>query len=79
MISSSSVAKASRPDISSDKLIYAFDEADKSMKDLLGGKGANLCEMTKIGVPVPYGFTITTEVCHDFLELEDILKVLLHS
>ncbi|MBL4694741.1 pyruvate, phosphate dikinase [Candidatus Gracilibacteria bacterium] len=71
MISSSSVAKASRPDISSDKLIYAFDEADKSMKDLLGGKGANLCEMTKIGVPVPYGFTITTEVCHDFLELED--------
>ena len=40
-----------------------FEEGDKSMKMLLGGKGANLADMTKIGLPVPYGFTITTDVC----------------
>ena len=45
------------------KYVYFFDEGDKSMKALLGGKGANLSEMTKIGVPVPPGFTISTEVC----------------
>ncbi len=45
------------------KYVYAFDEADASMKQLLGGKGANLAEMTKLGIPVPFGFTITTEVC----------------
>ena len=38
------------------------------MKDLLGGKGANLAEMSSIGIPVPPGFTITTEVCHDYYE-----------
>ncbi len=47
----------------SEKYVYAFDEADASMKKLLGGKGANLAEMTKIAIPVPFGFTITTEVC----------------
>jgi len=40
-----------------------FEEGDKSMKMLLGGKGANLADMTRIGLPVPYGFTITTDVC----------------
>ena len=45
------------------KYVYFFDEGDKTMKELLGGKGANLSEMTKLGVPVPPGFTITTKVC----------------
>ena len=45
------------------KYVYRFDEGDKTMKALLGGKGANLAEMTVIGLPVPPGFTITTEVC----------------
>lgn len=45
------------------KYVYAFEEGKKEMKDLLGGKGANLAEMTNIGLPVPRGFTITTEVC----------------
>ncbi len=45
------------------KHVYYFDEGDKGMKELLGGKGANLAEMTKLGIPVPPGFTITTEVC----------------
>lgn len=48
------------------KYIYSFEEADKSMKDLLGGKGANLAEMCKIGLPVPDGFTITTEACNQY-------------
>lgn len=48
------------------KLIYLFKEGNKDMKNLLGGKGANLSEMTKIGIPVPSGFTITTEVCDLF-------------
>jgi pyruvate,orthophosphate dikinase len=45
------------------KYVYSFEEGDKSMKDVLGGKGANLAEMQNIGMPVPPGFTITTEVC----------------
>ena len=45
------------------QLIYSFKEGNKEMKDTLGGKGANLSEMTKIGIPVPQGFTITTDVC----------------
>ena len=50
------------------KLVYAFSEGNKDLKDLLGGKGANLAEMTNIGLPVPPGFTITTEACRYFLE-----------
>ncbi|MBU1204773.1 MAG: pyruvate, phosphate dikinase [Nanoarchaeota archaeon] len=46
------------------KYVYFFGEGGKEMKALLGGKGANLSEMTKIGIPVPQGFTITTEVCN---------------
>ena len=45
------------------KYVYAFEEGKKEMKNLLGGKGANLAEMTNIGMPVPRGFTITTEAC----------------
>ena len=49
------------------KYVYAFDEGDKDMKDLLGGKGANLAEMTRLGLPVPPGFTITTDACRAYL------------
>ncbi len=45
------------------KYVYAFSEGNKDMKDILGGKGANLAEMTKLGLPVPFGFTVTTEAC----------------
>lgn len=69
IIPSSSIHKASKVSAEkSHKYIYSFDESDKNMKDLLGGKGANLGEMTKIGVPVPFGFTITTEMCDYFLK-----------
>ena len=50
------------------KFVYDFSEGNKDMKDLLGGKGANLAEMTTMGLPVPPGFTITTEACLVFLE-----------
>jgi pyruvate,orthophosphate dikinase len=50
------------------KSIYFFQEGNATMKDLLGGKGANLAEMTKLGLPIPPGFTITTEVCRDFIK-----------
>jgi len=51
-----------------EKYIYAFEEGNKDMKDLLGGKGANLAEMTSLGIPVPPGFTITTEVCRMYYD-----------
>ena len=50
------------------KLVYDFTEGNKDLKDLLGGKGANLAEMTNIGLPVPPGFIITTEACRYYLE-----------
>lgn len=50
------------------KYVYLFSEADKSMKNLLGGKGANLAEMTKLGVPVPEGFTVSTDACNKYYE-----------
>jgi pyruvate, orthophosphate dikinase len=46
-----------------EKFVYSFEEGSKEMKNLLGGKGANLAEMTKIGLPVPFGFTVTTAAC----------------
>ncbi len=49
------------------KYVYDFSEGNRDMKDLLGGKGANLAEMTNMGLPVPPGFTITTEACLTFL------------
>jgi pyruvate,orthophosphate dikinase len=48
------------------KFVYSFNEGSKEMKSLLGGKGANLAEMTKIGLPVPFGFTVTTEACNRY-------------
>ena len=48
------------------KPVWLFREGDKSMRDLMGGKGANLAEMTNIGLPVPPGFTVTTEVCTEY-------------
>ena len=50
------------------KYIYAFDEGQKSMRDVLGGKGANLSEMKRLGLPVPDGFTITTTACIEYLK-----------
>ena len=52
----------------SHKYVYLFSEGDASMRELLGGKGANLAEMTKIGLPVPQGFTVTTEACTKYYE-----------
>ena len=49
------------------QMVYRFSEGDASMGDLLGGKGSNLCEMTRLGLPVPPGFVITTQVCRDYL------------
>lgn len=48
------------------KFVYMFNEGNSEKKELLGGKGANLAEMTRIGLPVPYGFTITTEACNAY-------------
>ena len=52
----------------SHKYVYLFSEGDGSMRELLGGKGANLAEMTKLGLPVPQGFTISTEACTQYYE-----------
>ena len=52
----------------SKKYVYLFTEGDANMRELLGGKGANLAEMTKIGLPVPQGFTISTEACTQYYE-----------
>ena len=52
----------------SHKYVYLFDEGNANMRELLGGKGANLAEMTNIGLPVPYGFTVTTEACTRYYE-----------
>ncbi|MBC1473362.1 pyruvate, phosphate dikinase [Listeria grandensis] len=56
------------------KFVYHFNEGSKEMKYLLGGKGANLAEMTNIGLPVPPGFTITTEACKDYNEHHQYLS-----
>ena len=53
----------------SEKYVYGFSEGKKEMKELLGGKGANLAEMTTLGIPVPPGFTITTEACAAFSDV----------
>src|SRR5688572_13374118 len=68
--SSASAAAADAPGVRR-KLVYSFGggsaEGTAGMKDVLGGKGANLAEMTNLGVPVPPGFTIATSVCNEFL------------
>lgn len=55
------------------KFVYSFQEGNKDMKDLLGGKGANLAEMTRLGFPVPQGFTVTTEACNWYYENDEKL------
>ena len=54
--------------MNTNKFVYLFSEGSASMKELLGGKGANLAEMTKIGLPVPQGFTVTTEACNRYYD-----------
>jgi pyruvate,orthophosphate dikinase len=54
------------------KLVYDFSEGGRDMRDLLGGKGANLAEMTSLGLPVPPGFVITTEACIAYLRDGDL-------
>ncbi|MEJ1472232.1 MAG: PEP/pyruvate-binding domain-containing protein, partial [Candidatus Sedimenticola sp. (ex Thyasira tokunagai)] len=53
------------------KWVFSFNEGDGKNKKLLGGKGANLCEMTQIGLNVPPGFVISTEACLEYLAAED--------
>ena len=50
------------------KYVYLFSEGNANMRELLGGKGANLAEMTNIGLPVPQGFTISTEACTQYYD-----------
>ena len=57
-----------RSNIVSKKYVYLFSEGNGSMRELLGGKGANLAEMTSLGMPVPHGFTVTTEACTRYYE-----------
>lgn len=57
-----------------DKYVYSFKEGNKDMKSLLGGKGANLAEMTKIGLPVPNGFIITTKACNDYYDNNQVIR-----
>ena len=57
-----------------EKFVYSFNEGSKDMRSLLGGKGANLAEMTKIGLPVPFGFTISTDACKDYLDKGGVLS-----
>ena len=68
-----------------EKRVWLFREGNKDLKDLLGGKGANLAEMTRAGLPVPYGFTVTTATCWEYVEaghkfpkglLDDVKKAL---
>ena len=47
------------------KFVYMFSEGNANMREILGGKGANLAEMTNLGMPVPSGYTISTEACND--------------
>ncbi|MFD3514469.1 pyruvate, phosphate dikinase [Streptomyces sp. NPDC058657] len=65
------------PHVATDqKFVYDFTEGNRNLKDLLGGKGANLAEMTNLGLPVPPGFTITTEACKVYLDSGDAPKEL---
>ncbi|MCZ4512106.1 pyruvate, phosphate dikinase [Streptomyces sp. ActVer] len=65
------VAESGDSGIADVKFVYDFTEGNKDLKDLLGGKGANLAEMTNLGLPVPPGFTITTEACKTYLDSGD--------
>src|SRR5690554_2252912 len=52
--------------MSNTKYVYMFSQTDETMKNLVGGKGANLGQMTKLGMPIPQGFTVSTEACADY-------------
>ncbi|MBX0359527.1 pyruvate, phosphate dikinase [Halobacillus sp. Nhm2S1] len=54
--------------------VFMFDQSGKNKKELLGGKGANLAEMTRIGLPVPYGFTITTDACNAYYDADQVIS-----
>ena len=56
------------------KYVYLFNEGNAEMKNLLGGKGANLAEMTNLGLPVPQGFTVTTEACTKYYEDGEVIS-----
>ena len=56
------------------KFVYAFHEGNKDMRNILGGKGANLAEMTHIGLPVPKGFTVTTEACNQYYQDQETIR-----
>ena len=58
-----------------EKFVYLFQEGNGKMRDLLGGKGANLAEMTRIGLPVPFGFTITTQACNAYYEASKMIPI----
>jgi len=55
------------------KLVYRFEEGDATQSALLGGEGSNLCEMARLGLPVPPGFVITTQVCQSYFDSGQIL------
>ena len=71
------MSASARPQVADKRYVYAFGageaEGDSTMRDLLGGKGAGLAEMTKAGLPVPPGFTITTEACNDYFDAGETL------
>ena len=56
------------------KYVYLFSEGNSNMRELLGGKGANLAEMTNLGLPVPGGFTITTEACNSYYDNDEVIS-----
>src|SRR5918992_321747 len=60
------------PALPAQRYVYDFDEAASGGRDLLGGKGVGLAEMTQLGVPVPAGFTITTDACRDWMRAKDV-------
>ena len=55
-----------------DRFVYDFSEGGRDQADLLGGKGANLAEMTRLGLPVPAGFTVTTDACREYLRTDSL-------
>lgn len=61
------------------KFVYMFNEGNSEMKEILGGKGANLAEMTRIGLPVPFGFTISTEACNAYYDAAKTIPVEVHD
>ena len=58
------------------KWVYKFNEGNADMRALLGGKGANLAEMTVLGMPIPQGFTVTTEACTDYYKSGNLIMTM---